>query len=142
MGHHPKIKGRSPTTKETPRVEVAKPTDELPVWRVAKLDSGGDWCAHQMNESEFRSVLDRLKSLETMKWSAIEQAGSHFNKVADLIPDAQRRLRDLKLDDFDPIFSLRMSGKPRLWGIRIRNVFSALWWDRDHAICPSPKKHT
>jgi predicted DNA-binding transcriptional regulator AlpA len=40
------------------------------------------------------------------------------------------------------LFSLRLSSLERLWGLRSNDVFSVLWWDPNHQICPSPKKHT
>jgi hypothetical protein len=95
-----------------------------------------------MSESEFKNLLRRLKSFETMSWPDIEGSDSHFVDVEQIIPEAQRRLSELKLDDFEQLFSLRIGSKPRLWGMRINNIFLALWWDPEHQICPSHKKHT
>ena len=33
--------------------------------------------------------------------------------------------------------SLRLSGQERVWGILDQGVLSVLWWDPDHAVCPS-----
>lgn len=93
-----------------------------------------------MSEDEFKEVLSKLRAFETMTWPEIERAGSHYVECSRLIKDAQVRLAELHLDDFDQLFSLRLQGKPRMWGLRIGNVFSVLWWDPEHAICPSIKK--
>jgi len=96
-----------------------------------------------MTSAVIEDVIFRLKELESMTWTEIEQGThSHFVEVTKLIPDAQKRLSALRLDDFDVLFSLRIKAKPRLWGIRINNIFHALWWDPDHQVCPSLKKHT
>jgi len=62
--------------------------------------------------------------------------------VASIIKDAQKRLEELKLDDVDQLYSLRLNGRERLWGIRSNDKFSILWWDPEHQICPAPLKHT
>lgn len=52
------------------------------------------------------------------------------------------RLIELEYDDTDQISRLRVSGQGRLYGFRERERFYALWWDPQHEIYPSPKKHT
>jgi hypothetical protein len=59
-----------------------------------------------------------------------------------VIPDARKRLEQLRLDDTDELFSLRLNGQERLWGIRSNDIFSLLWWDPKHEICPAPLKYT
>jgi hypothetical protein len=116
--------------------------DNRPVWRIGRIDAGGPWCPHEMTADDFGALLKRLKDFETMTWPEIERGGSHFIGTESLIAEAQKRLADLHLDDFEQLFSLRLHGKPRLWGLRFGSIFSALWWDAEHAICPAPKKHT
>jgi len=87
-------------------------------------------------------TLKRLGELETVPWNELHATGSHSIPVSKLIRKAQRRLESLKLDDFQEIYSLRMSGKKRLWGIRVGSILRFLWWDPEHKICPSKKKHT
>ncbi len=87
-------------------------------------------------------IIGKLKSFERSAWADIERGGSHFIGVESIIRDAQRRLEMLKLDDTDELFSLRLSGLERLWGLRSNDVFSVLWWDPNHQICPSTLRHT
>ncbi len=95
-----------------------------------------------MVEAPLIEVVKKLGQFESMTWFQIDAAGSHPIEVYKLIKVARDRLEELKLDDFDELYSLRLTGTQRLWGIRDRNVFRALWWDPEHEICPSPKKHT
>lgn len=67
---------------------------------------------------------------------------SHNIEVNQIVKDAQRRLEEIRQADVDELFSLRLSGKERIWGIVDRNIFKILWWDPKHEICPSAKKHT
>jgi hypothetical protein len=95
-----------------------------------------------MAEANLHQILDKLKSIENSTWPDIERGGSHFIPVSNVIKDAQARLRHLKLDDIDQLFSLRLTGAERLWGLRTNDVFSLLWWDPNHEICPSELRHT
>jgi hypothetical protein len=95
-----------------------------------------------MQKDVLLKIIDKLKNFEHATWPEIERGGSHFTQVNRLIGDAQRRLQVLRLDDTNDLFSLRLSGLERLWGLRSNDVFSILWWDPDHQICPSPLRRT
>ena len=65
--------------------------------------------------SHFAEVLDRLKSLESMTWAEIKQnTGSHHVDKSDLIKSARDRLIEIRQDDIDQLFSLRVSGERRV----------------------------
>lgn len=143
MAKTPRFKGPPPRAGKTPRIEPKPPVvDDGPVWRIARLDSAGSWCAHNMEEAHLREIVAKLQGFELNTWLEIARGGSHNVGVSRLIPAAQKRLQELKLDDLDDLYSLRINAKTRLWGMKTNNVFSALWWDCDHAVCPSLKKHT
>jgi hypothetical protein len=87
--------------------------------------------------------MGKLKSFESMTWQEIEgPSGSHFIEVSQCAKDARDRLRALQYDDIDMLFSLRISGRARVFGIRERRILRILWWDPEHQICPSAKRHT
>ena len=93
---------------------------------------------------EWKKVRDRLQSFEHMKLADLWRSESHPIEQNQIIPSAQRRLRELHLDDIEELWSLRITGKKRLWCIKDagQNVFSILWWDPEHKICPVTIKHT
>lgn len=77
-------------------------------------------------------LLKRLKSLEQMKsWEAVlgDKAGrkhhpkNHYILVEDIISPAQKRLEELKLNDYDTLYSLTITGERRLWGIITEGTF-------------------
>src|SRR5680860_208464 len=84
-------------------------------------------------------ILYKLAHFETMTFPDIERAvkGSHNVSYDQLCRDAQKRLEERGLEDLDQLFSLRLSGKERIWGIREGNVLRILWWDPKHQVCPS-----
>jgi len=95
-----------------------------------------------MEKAILLEILSKIRDFERAKWPEIERRGSHFIPIDRLIPEARRRLEMLKLDDTDYLFSLRLSGRERLWGLRVNDVFSLLWWDPDHQVCPATLGHT
>lgn len=87
-------------------------------------------------------ILQKLRQFDTMRWQEIEGPDHHAIERHKLSKDAQDRLTKIKQDDVDEIFSFHFSGKPRIIGIRDRDVVKLLWWDPAHGVCPSTKKHT
>jgi hypothetical protein len=115
---------------------------ERPSWRIARLDTASDWGWHVVDtHTALNCIHCKLRQFEGMAWDEIERGGSHSVEVGKIIPEARKRLEDLKISH-DPLFSLRLSGKERIWGYRVGNVLSIIWWDPEHKICPSHKKHT
>jgi hypothetical protein len=83
-----------------------------------------------------------MKELETMTWHSISETGSHFIDVSGLSKPARDRLMEIHQDDVDQLYSLRVTGRLRIFGIRDGGVLRVLWWDPDHQVCPAHKKHT
>lgn len=78
-----------------------------------------------------------------MSWQEIFSKGSHVVGVGGIIKDARKRIVDLGKEEWaDNLCSLRKSGKQRLWGFYRSGIFHILWWDPEHEVYPSPKKHT
>jgi hypothetical protein len=76
-----------------------------------------------------------------MTWSEIlvgSKKQNHSIKVTSLCPEAQARLRDLRLLVED-VVSLRLSSRERVYGYLENGVLIVLWWDPEHRICPSLK---
>lgn len=96
-----------------------------------------------------KEIHPKLKIFESLTWDEIEQqtyghdkrkTKHHFIKIERLVPEARAKLKEFKLDDLDELFSLRLEGKLRIFGIRYLNFLKILWFDRDHEICPCLKK--
>jgi hypothetical protein len=157
-------KGKKPTSKyddrgddRSPRSSFAKGNEkrprgtapdyggELPLWAFRIVDLDGPWCWSKMDGGVLRDVLDRLKQLETMSWHEIEsKTGSHFIETGDtgFCKQARDRLAEIRQDDADALFSLRVTGRRRIWGIRDGGILRILWWDPEHEVYPSHLKGT
>jgi len=114
---------------------------QTPVWQFNFMDFEGPW-SWQIPAATFLEIRDKLSQFESMTWSEIEGPSHHFAEVSNLCKEAQDRLVELKQDDIDHLFSLRLSGRQRVWGIRAGPIFKILWWDPEHIVYPSLKKHT
>ncbi len=118
--------------------------DKKPVWRFGKLDfHHGEWGFNNLDRSHLiQEMHSKLVNFEKMKWKEIEGPQNHFIEINKLCREAQKRIIELRLQEFDPLFSLRLSGKERVWGIRQEEILYILWWDPDHTVYPVGKKHT
>lgn len=116
-------------------------------WQFHRRDNEhGAWGWSRKGEQHLESLLrDHLHHIETMTWAEVTHAAggrshgnnSHSIPVAQLCRDAQKRLLELNFDDVDELFSLRLSGTVRVWGIRDGRVLKILWYDEDHSVYPS-----
>jgi hypothetical protein len=86
--------------------------------------------------------MERLQCFETMSDREIGESGSHPIAIESLSKPAQQRLVAIQEDDIDVLMSFRITGPKRVFCIREREVMRVLWYDRDHQVCPSVKKHT
>lgn len=114
-----------------------------PSWQFHLLDCEGPFGWNNVEPDFIWDIFsNRIKDKEHINWSQLKTSGSHNVALDQLCKDALKRLKEIKQDDLDELFSLRISGKERIWGIRDRYTLKVLWWDPEHAVCPSQKKHT
>lgn len=143
-----KIFGQPSGGKQAIIIESVQSQDEkIPSWRFNIWD---DQFPKSCNKSEsIASIMDFLISLERMKWKEIKAASggktkgtnSHYLELKYLSKEAQNRANAIHLD-VDEVFSLRINGAHRIFGILEEGVFHIIWDDPEHEICKSNKKHT
>ena len=92
-------------------------------------------------------IYPKLRHFESQTWFDIEKEISggknktrhHSVNISKIIPEARKRLEQLQLDDIDELFSIRLAGKLRIWGIRHYSYLRILWIDLEHEICPTTR---
>lgn len=135
----------SPHSPKTPRYERL-PTDlksnSTVDFRTDHMDHTGPWGWQKFTSSHLRDFLNHLLNSQKMTFQELRDNGSHAVVVGDLIPEAQKRLVEIQKDDLDELFSWRITGKKRVWCIKECSMLWLLWWDPEHQVCPSAKKHT
>lgn len=81
---------------KVPRSEDFNPYRMNPVWAFRLVDLGGPWCWSTMDQGAILTVLNRLRSFESMTWGEIENGtGSHRVGASKLGKQAQRRLVEI-----------------------------------------------
>jgi hypothetical protein len=144
-------KDKSPKSKRSPRSQKnpARATspesryNEKPVWMVGSMDFDGPFGWKQVDRADtLLAIHERLRNFESMTWGDLKDTGSHSVALDQLSPDARKRLEEIQLDDLGQLFSLRIAAKERVWGYYSGSALKILWWDPDHLVCPSLKKHT
>jgi hypothetical protein len=144
----PKIKQEPP--KRSIRIDKNPDSNRQknPAWRIGLMDLEHErWGWNKVNKEDLKKILSKLKNFESMTWQEIYDASggknhgneSHNVSIENIKKDARKRLKELKIDDIDEIFSLRLTGKNRIWGILENNVLKIIWYDSDHEISKSKK---
>lgn len=132
-----------PHSREARTKENPGSTDHLsPAWQFHLCDKEHElWGWGKLKSDEFiRVITQHLQDHEKMTWGQIKQAAggrssgtnSHPVPTSGFINDAQKRLRELKLDGYEELFSLRLNNTLRLYGIREGRVLRFVWHDPHH----------
>jgi hypothetical protein len=100
----------------------------------------GGLCA--LDGHDIDVTLKQLGGFESMTWDEVlsasggrgQKGGNNHHAIAydGLTKQAKIRLAEIKMDDIEEVFSLRFSGKLRLYGIRSLRVCRLLWIDPWH----------
>ena len=93
-------------------------------------------------QSDWDIFFDFLYNISNMTWGQMEQDKHHFISLDSLNAEAYRNFQLFAARYSDNLFSFRIDGKKRLYGLVYESVFYILWYDREHKICPSKLKHT
>jgi len=112
-----------------------EPDGRHPLWRLSLLDlehtEGWSWT---LDEADLRKIVTFLAQMERLTWTQVRAlmtggrrrgALHKFIPADHLCPIAQRRLVELKLDDFEELFRFRLGNLERLWGVIRDGVFYA-----------------
>lgn len=136
---------RRPSAREVPpgrgpRQGADPNTPDHIIFRFNLIDGDGPfgWRTAQ-GEHLWSHVKQRIASVETMTWQELMQGGdNHTLSASSLSREASRRLGELGQEDAsDTLFSMRVTGRMRIIGIRDRRYFRILWWDPAHGVSPS-----
>lgn len=106
-----------------------------------------DWheSSRQAERTPFESVAAHLKSRELMTWREIlttRRKQDHEVDPSAISTEAQGRLSQRVRDVSGPLWSFRVSGEQRIWGLKLGSEFHVLWWDPHHRVYPSTLRNT
>ncbi|MCT8157695.1 hypothetical protein [Bifidobacterium polysaccharolyticum] len=146
------VQAGSISKTKVPKAEIDN-IDELNEMKIifrfdlVDLEPDCPWSLAKMSESDHAEFLKKLKQFEYSKVGELKspRLGSFktyhdFSKCPN--QDPVERLGKYYEFEGDSIARFRLSGKKRLYGFLIDNGFHIVWWDPEHEIWPSKKKHT
>ncbi|MCW4458205.1 hypothetical protein [Microbacterium sp. MPKO10] len=134
--------GKNPVTLDIDQEEVLS---RRLVWRFSDVDRDGEWDPAAVSPKQMADLLAKMANYESMKLREIFASGSQHGKkyvVDEMPPKVKKRLVDIERDDETELVRLRCGSKPRLYGFLREHIFHILWWDAEHKVYPSKKKHT
>jgi hypothetical protein len=144
-------KQREPSSKKTVNIPQRESFyDKNPSWSFSRCDFTHPLWGMDNHQDTLSHIIHFMAETEKIRWSEIftTTAGksrgtrNHPVNVDEIIKTAQERWREMKLDEYDTLHSLRLSSTGRLWGIMQNGVFFIIWYDPEHEIFPSEKRHT
>ena len=142
-----KKRGRSnfPGEKQKPTKEDNRRNNKSFVWSLEKcLWEHRGWEKDCEGIQFFaEKIIAKLKDFEKMNWQEILDASggkssgngnNHHDIPANKLPKEEQQtfIKKKYMEDYEKVFSLRLTGKMRLIGVVDINVFYILWFDRNH----------
>lgn len=123
---------------------------ETPKWVFRNMDINHERWSLKSCDEIYSYVIEKLKDFEGQTWGEIIKASggrnkgtnSHFESINGFIKEARDRWIELKLEEYPEAFSLRLTGTHRPYGILENGTFRIIWFDENHEIYKSNKKHT
>lgn len=118
------------------RVNRTMNNTSLPI----KLVSAINGCISRNKFME--KIYPKLVDFEKITWTNIKEqshmkngrkvSNNHYIGFEHLSREAIERLSDLKLDDNDQIYSMRLEGTIRIYGFREQSTLDIVWVDYNH----------
>lgn len=129
---------------------------ERPAWAFSIFDWDGPWGVRALVSCDYRKHVEKhLSEFERMTWGSITAASggktkgtnNHSLSIGQLSRKARDRLEETGQQRLEEVYSLRLEGTVRVYGVREGRVLRIMWIDPWHgdngrAVCPASKRHT
>jgi len=133
-----------------PELKNSSYYDKYPLWAFRRIDFDHPKWGLACNLDKLLDVLAYLKGLETQTWGEIltdtsgrtKSTRNHPIGIDELCSEAQKRVYELKLEEFEELVSIAISGTERVWGVLLDGVFYIVWYDPQHEVYPTEKRYT
>ena len=111
------------------------------------LEADCPWSLAHMSDEEHRLLLLKMRDFEK---ATVGEIISPSYQAFTCYPDftqcpnqtPQDRLAKYYEREGDALARFRLGGTERLYGFLVGNEFHILWWDPNHEVWPSTRKHT
>jgi hypothetical protein len=114
-------------------------------WRVSRMQLVGPYGWHELDASGIEKVKTRLASLERSTWNDIfvrDARNNHEIPVNTLKCATAKKWMAENMPDQPSLWTIRVTGKERIWGILSESAYQIVFWDPEHLIWEVAKKNT
>lgn len=117
--------------------------DRHPSWRIEKLQLVDPYGWHELTGPQVKYLHAKLAEYERKDWNQILVTEKKWNHAVPVdgfkCPKARQWMRR-NMPDQEELWSLRLSGAERVWGVYREGIFHLIWWDPQHLVWDTPKK--
>lgn len=109
-------------------------------WRVKRIQLVDPYGFHEITQEGIGALRARLANFETMTWREIfltAKKQNHSIPVSRLRCERARRWMKENMPDQPELWTLRVSGAQRIWGIFSEGAYQVIFWDPEHLIYPT-----
>jgi hypothetical protein len=110
-------------------------------WGFGWVDFEGEHGWRTFDVSRIETLHDELTKFEGRTFFDLEQSKKIKDiPVEHLNRQPRERLKELRLDEVEVLWELRLPKKWRAWGLVEKAIFYFLWWDEKETVCHAPPK--
>lgn len=128
-----------------------KSSSEMFQWSLELADHESAWGFNtRVFKDEWCSkILPKLENFEKLTWGELSNQPKgrgpgtkhHHIQVSDIVKKARKRLeKNEEWMDVEQLYSLRLDGKTRLYGVLINRKLNLVWYDSKHEIYSRKRK--
>jgi hypothetical protein len=129
----------SPSGEKSPKTASEPPsyTDSKASWRVCKIQLIDPYGWHELDPAGVGEVQAKLSTFEKSTWKelfVVNARQNHRVPASELkCPVARQWMKD-NMPDQPYLWTLRLSGQERIWGILSEGAYLIVFWDPHHLI--------
>jgi hypothetical protein len=116
--------------------------DRKLAWRISKIQLIEPYGWHVLDATSVAEMKQKLGSLERNTWRDVfvrDARNNHSIRTDQLKCPIARKWMAEYMPDQPLLWTIRVSGKERIWGIISEGAYQIVFWDPDHLIWPIPK---
>lgn len=116
--------------------------DRKAAWRINRIQMADPYGWHELPLTEIAYIKSKLSEYERRTWNEIFVKDKHWNHPLPVsefkCSKARKWMRD-NMPDQDQLWTLRLSGAERIWGVFSDGIYLVLFWDPKHLIWETSK---
>ena len=138
------ISAENPSGQKTPRVasESSLYDERKAAWRVSKIQLADPYGWHEIGPNDALQLKRKLADFEKSTWKELFVTNARFNhriQSDQLKCKIARKWMQDNMPDQPFLWTLRLSGAERIWGILSEGAYQIIFWDPEHLIWEVPR---